>query len=100
MIFLADLWVTQNDLRDWRQVEEMVRFARDGGTWTAATLSEFAEAHHLRRVSPVIQISRFEDGRAYVHDGHHRAVSTHLSGRGHLRSDEYELTDWRYEHYV
>ncbi len=50
-------------------------------------------------VSPLIQISKFPDG-LYVHDGHHRVVSTYGAGRFYLTKDEYEITEWTYGQYL
>lgn len=52
------------------------------------------------KVSPAIQLTQFEDGCVYIHDGHHRCVATFLGGRHELRADEYELGYWKYNEYL
>ena len=54
----------------------------------------------LTKVSPSIQLTEFEDGAIYVHDGHHRCVSTWIAGRSYLREDEYDLRKWTYAQYL
>lgn len=97
---LEKLLVTQDGLRHWASVQEMADYVRSGGFWTADYLAKFSRQYKLSRTSPVIALSRFEDGLVYVHDGHHRCVATYLGGRNYLREDEYGLTDWLYSQYT
>ena len=52
----------------------------------------------LERRSP-IAITRFEDNRLFVHDGHHYIVGLIFGGRDTLENDEFKVTDWTYEQY-
>ena len=97
---LEKLHLMQTDLRHWDTIDEMALFVKNGGFWTLDYLKEYAELNNLSRVSPLISITKFEDGECYLHDGNHRCVSTWLGGRTHLREDEYVLTEWTYEYYT
>lgn len=103
MLFLNDLIVTQSDIRNHSALQGMIAYVKEGGFWTAEALLGYSKSHSLR-TSPLIQVSRFEDsqtnGPFYIHDGHHRALSTFLAGRSFLREDEYEITDWAYQQYM
>lgn len=46
-----------------------------------------------------IQVSRFEDGAVYVHNGHHRVIACVLLGRECLEPVEYVVQDWTYAQY-
>jgi hypothetical protein len=100
MIKLADLWAMQEDLRHWNHLGDMVEYVKRGEFWTPEYLKQYSEAKGLPRVSPLIALSRFEDGVTYIHDGHHRSVATWLGGREYLREDEYHLTEWKYSQYL
>ncbi len=100
MILLADLLVTHKSVRHWDDVQQMAEFVRRGGFWTLDVLKEYAESIGSKRVSPLIQISQFEDEQFFIHDGHHRSVSTHLGARNYLRDDEYEIKAWTYAEYL
>lgn len=100
MILLESLIVTHNDLRDWSSIDHMVAFVEKGGRFTSQYLLEYAMENQIERVSPLIQIAKFEDGVMYVHDGHHRVVAIHLAGRTHLDAEEFQLTDWMYSQYL
>jgi hypothetical protein len=99
MLQLEDLFVMQDDLRHWSNLAEMVEYVQGGGFWTPTYLVEFAASKGLK-VSPIIQISHFEDDFHYLHDGHHRCVATWLGGRNYLREDEYRLKEWKYDQYL
>lgn len=97
---IDQLIVTHNYLRHKENLHEMVQYVADGGLWTAEFLKKYSESKGLKRVSPLIQLSRFEDGAVYLHDGHHRVVSTLLAGRFVLDSTEYQTTEWTYSDYL
>lgn len=97
---IDQLMVTHNHLRHKENLHEMVQYVANGGLWTAEFLKKFSESKGLSRVSPLIQLSRFEDGVVYLHDGHHRAVSTFLAGRYTLDPAEYQITEWTYPEYL
>lgn len=77
----------------------MVKYAKEAGFWTLQKRAEYA-SDTLTKVSPSIQLTEFEDGAIYVHDGHHRCVSTWIAGRSYLREDEYDLRKWTYAQYL
>jgi len=72
----------------------MIDFVRNGGFWTDENIRK-----HDDSSLNLIQISRFPDNVLMIHDGHHRAVATWLSGRTELREDEFYIQDWNYEDY-
>jgi len=76
----------------------MARLVREGVFWSKDYLCEYALAFD-QKTSPLIQLSLFEDGLIFIHDGHHRCVATHLGGRSWLRSDEYVVNKWTYADY-
>jgi hypothetical protein len=78
----------------------MIRYVSEGGVWTKHYLEEYSQKMGLGRVSPLIQLSRFDDGKVFLHDGHHRVVSTHLAGRSILLPEEYEISEWTYPEYL
>lgn len=100
MIPLDTLLVTQGDIRYRDQIAKMAAFICKGGFWTQEVLEAYAQRHNLPRVSPLIQISEFDDGQRFIHDGHHRGLSTYLGCRDYLRDDEYVITRWSYPSYL
>ena len=98
---LKNLQVMQNDLRHWDDIGEMVAFVKGGGFWTQEYLEEYSIKNKLSRVSPLIAISAFaEDGRYFIHDGHHRCVATWLGGRDYLAPNEFVIFPWTYDEYL
>ena len=97
---LEKLRLMQSDLRHWDSMEEMSLFVKNGGFWTQDYLKEYSELNNLPSVSPLIAITKFEDGECYIHDGHHRCVATWLGERKFLREDEYILKEWTYDYYT
>lgn len=89
--------MTQNRLRGngLFDLGEMINFVHGFGIWTRDAISKFS-GHN----SAIISISRFEDGRLYVHDGHHRICATLIAGRNFLYETEYQIKDWRYSDYT
>lgn len=96
---LKDLRVMQNDLRQ-HNMTDMVAFVKKSGFWTQECLKLFSQNKKLTRVSPLIAISRFEDGLDFLHDGHHRCVATWLAGREYLAPEEFQITFWKYDDYL
>lgn len=100
MILLNDLYVMHSKLRHVDSIDTMSLFVKNGGFWNQDALDEFAKCNKLPSSSPLIQIPKFEDGRQFVHDGHHRVVSVHMGGRDFLRDDEYVEYEFEYEKYI
>jgi hypothetical protein len=98
MLKLETLQVTQ-DLRDYKQIDSMIAHVQSGGLFTKDVLEGFAKEQGLK-TSPLIQISEFEDGQRFIHDGHHRIVSIWLGEREHINDDEYEIKNWKYQDYL
>jgi len=97
---ISQLMVTHNHLRHKENLHEMIRFVSEGGIWTKGHLEQYSREKGLDRVSPLIQLSQFDDGKLFLHDGHHRVVSTFLAGRDVLESTEYEISNWKYPDYL
>lgn len=93
------LSVTQSDLRHKDALEFMISHVRSGGFWNHESLKKYSQKHNVK-ISPLIQITKFEDGRLFIHDGHHRLVSIVLGARNYLREDEFVINNWRYEQYM
>lgn len=93
------LYVTQDDIRDYEALEEMIKWVQSGLAFDAFSLEQYALKIKCKP-SPLIRISRFEDGFEYVHDGHHRCVSIWLAGRRYLYESECIITEWTYEQYI
>jgi hypothetical protein len=99
-IEVSDLLVTQVGLRDKGQIPNMTRFLRTGGTFNEETLGSYAILHGSDRVSPLIEIARFEDGVMAVHNGHHRVISAFLARHNkRIYSDEFFIREWKYQDY-
>lgn len=77
----------------------MIEHVSSGGQWTIEYLQVYCKKEKLKKPSPLIQIREFEDGRRYIHDGHHRCVATWLGGRRTLFPEEYVLTACTYDYY-
>jgi len=92
---INDFFITQNGLRNLKALPDMIRYVRNGGIYNLETISKFSE-----KSVPLIAITRFEDGREAIHDGHHRVASIWLSGtRDFLYDDEYIVKEMTYDYY-
>lgn len=95
MINLDDLPITQDGLREY-DIADMIEFVRNGGVYTQSALDEY----NCKQGSNLIILNRFEDGRAFLHDGHHRAASIYLSGtRDFLYPEEITYHNYTYRRY-
>ncbi len=99
-MLIKKLIVTHNDLRNHSSIDAMVSFVEKGGFFTQKALEEFAANNNTSRVSPLIQVSQFEDNYDYIHDGHHRVVACWIAGRYFLSPQEFELGNWTYQRYM
>jgi hypothetical protein len=97
---LSNLLVMQSSLRHTNDMSQMISYVANGGFWTQEFLNEYSLRNSLPRVSPLISVTRFEDGLCFIHDGNHRTCSVYLGGRDYLREDEYFITDWKYSDYM
>lgn len=78
----------------------MADFVSNNGFWTVDVLEDWAVKNNLPKPSPLINITVFEDGQKYVHDGHHRVASIFEGGRDFLRKDEYVEHSFVYSTYL
>jgi hypothetical protein len=95
MIELSSLNVIQNQLRNLDQMCEMIKHVSEGGYFHYSNLLRFNKG----KESSLIEIAEFEDGKYYVHNGHHRSVAIWLGGRNHLQDGEYYIKRWKYDDY-
>ena len=72
---IQSIYVSQRKLRAPEQLVDMIRELEDGGTL------------------PPIVLTRDENGTTQVQDGHHRLTAIWLSGRQHLRPQEFLLVE-------
>lgn len=93
---IDNLHPTQCGLRHIDQVVNMVKFVRQGGTFSVEELQKFSKD---KKAKSLIQARRFEDGNIFIHDGHHRCLSIWLAGRTHLLESEFQISDWLYSQY-
>ena len=98
MILTSSLSVTQNKIRDIAQLEKMILFVQSGGFFTKNCLEKHSNKDN--RISPVIEITSFEDGKLFIHDGHHRATAIVLGGREFLDTTEYRIRNYSYNDYI
>jgi hypothetical protein len=96
---LNEVIVTHNHLRVAESLPEMIAHVKANGLWDADYLKRYSELKGIR-LSPIIQLSRFEDGKVFLHDGHHRAAATFLAGRAFLYPSEFHVTQWKYSEYL
>jgi len=93
-MLLDEIHPTQCGLRNVEQVDAMVDFVRKGGFFSQESLDNYGGYNAL------MSIRKFEDGKLFLHDGHHRALSIWLAGRDFIRDDEFEITTWEYNDYT
>lgn len=99
-INLKELYVLQDGLRHWDDINLMSQYVKNGGFWLKEYLENYSKTHNLGHAPQLISISCFEDGSKFIHDGLHRSVATLLGGRDYFRDDEFVLTDWKYSDYL
>lgn len=99
-IDIQSLIITQEGLRNMEALPEMIEFAKNGGIFTQDEINNHPNAVPGFFPQRLIQLSKFEDGRIYVADGHHRILSILLSGeRDFICDTEFELIPWKYSGY-
>lgn len=99
MLKFSEIIVTQDSLRNAAQLPDMVEFLTVGGIFNKEAMASFQRSHPESYTNGLIQLVQFEDGKIFVHDGHHRMVAMHLARRNYLYESEYEITQWTYEQY-
>jgi hypothetical protein len=87
---IAKLEPTQDGLRD------LKKFHR-----TAWALERGKNSQTQREIlGAPLAISRFEDGKLFVHNGHHRIAALIVAKMTHLAADAYTITNWTYADYL
>lgn len=89
-INIETLIVNQDGLRNIDQLDQMIKYVRNGGVFDKESLPE---GH------PIIHLVRFEDGRIHIQDGHHRLSAILLGGREQVLSSEYRMENTEYDKY-
>ena len=91
------LWIMQQTIRDLNQIPEMVKYVKNGGLWDLKSVRSYADENSKK--SELIYISLFPDGKAMIHDGHHRILASYLGDKYILQDSEYIVKSWTYESY-
>lgn len=82
---INELYVTQSGYRSGSEIKQLRKFISvPGNNWEKCK----------------IYITKFEDGKLFIHDGHHRVLATLLSGRVCLNENEFEIHEWKYQDYI
>lgn len=97
MLHVDELFVTQKKIRNPEQLARMIEYVQSGGFFTKNCLSKHK---NREKISPLIEVTLFEDGRHFLHDGHHRAASIVLGNRDFLDTTEYRVRKFNYEDYL
>lgn len=87
---VSSLIPTQNGIRSFDRVLNMVDHIKQGGVLDRESLESL---HGPDDYAPM-KLRTFPDGKIYIHDGHHRALSIYRAGRDYLYKEEYELEYW------
>ena len=97
MLLIDDLLVSQEYVGA-KKIKEMHEFVANGGIWTAEVLLNHDRHQTVTKhgregfPSPLIAITRFEDGTHLIHNGHHRIRATR-DVRQYLYDEEYIISD-------
>lgn len=93
MLLIDDLLVSQ-EVVDRKKVDDMKKFVAHGGIWKTEVFKEEAYTKHGKDGiwSPLIAITRFEDGTLLIQNGHHRCRAT-LEVRAFLYPEEYLISE-------
>lgn len=97
---ITGLKVTQCGLRNRQQVEGMIEFVKQGGTFDRKSIDVYCDRNPGCYRSKLISVAEFPDGQRYIADGHHRILAIKLAGRNCLDQSEYTVTKWNYEDYL
>lgn len=103
MLEIDTLLVSQESISH-EKIKTMMSHVENGGIWSLDHLLAYSESPSLTRhgrnglVSPLIAITRFEDGTLMVQNGHHRVRATRTV-RDFLHDEEYIISDWETHEY-
>ncbi len=104
MLEIDKLLVSQESI-DHKKIQSMKEHLETGGIWSVERLLSYSENQSLTRHghegirSPLIAITRFEDGTLMVQNGHHRVRATR-EFREFLYDEEYIISDWQTHEYL
>lgn len=90
---IDDLLVSQEAVEA-AKIRSMKEFVTKGGIWKAEIFKPDAYTRHGKEglLSPLIALTRFEDGTLLIQNGHHRCRATREI-RSFLYDDEYLISD-------
>jgi len=97
-IFINNLIPTQSEIRDFDQVQIMIKHARNGGLFDEKEIDRHIKESGKEH-NQLIQLARFKDDLIFIRDGHHRILSKYLAGLHQIEDSEYEIKDWKYSQY-
>lgn len=97
-MYLSNVGISQNKVRNFMQVPDMVKFVNKGGIFNRDELADHRAS--LYGDIKLISIVVMEDGYQFIRDGHHRAVSIHLGGRKFLYQQEFVIEKMTYDLYA
>lgn len=96
-----DLYISQQGLRNIKEIEQMVEYCKAGHVFNLVNINAYLISKtNKKKFDSLIEISRFEDGRLMIHNGHHRCLAIYLGRKSkELYSSEYVIKDWKYDDY-
>lgn len=100
MLQINDLLVSQETV-DANKVRSMQGFVKNNGIWRKDVFSLDSYCRHGKEglLSPLIAITRFENGFLLIQNGHHRCRAT-SEVRSFLYDEEYLISDWSIDDYL
>ena len=105
-LYLSNVGISQNRVRAYTQVPDMVRHVRGGGLFDKKTLEEHSErinaygSNKARYDAKPIAVVVMDDGYRFIRDGHHRAVSIFIGGRKYLDNREFVFESMNYRQFA
>eukprot|EP01100_Stratorugosa_tubuloviscum_P006560 TRINITY_DN281_c0_g5_i1.p1 TRINITY_DN281_c0_g5~~TRINITY_DN281_c0_g5_i1.p1 ORF type:complete len:262 (-),score=105.48 TRINITY_DN281_c0_g5_i1:153-938(-) len=94
-VLLSQLIITQRGIRNPESLLQLSRFISMGGRFNKGimnmntNINTNIDMNMYNSNKNLITIYRFEDGKLYLWDGHHRVVALFVAGRLFLHPDEY-----------
>ncbi len=89
---IVDLIPTQEQFRNWKNIEKLRSFLISGG--------QFTVQDNRNDIQISIDRSDSKETKYYIHNGHHRLIALWLAGRMELAHSEYRSLDWSYRDYL